>query len=65
MKSIMTGLSGLTGLLASSPLLAHVGEHAQAGWLSGVVHLLAEHGYLLLAIVAGGLVFRQVFRVRS
>ncbi|MCU7803828.1 MAG: hypothetical protein KZQ96_11570 [Candidatus Thiodiazotropha sp. (ex Lucinoma borealis)] len=65
MKNIAMGLSGMGSLLMSGHLFAHAGEHDYTGWLSSVVHLLAEHGYLLFAIVVGGLVFRQVFGVRN
>ena len=63
MKSVMMGLSGL---LVSAPLLAHVGEHHQTGWFSAVTHLLSEHGFqlfLLLGVVLGVLALRRVFRV--
>ncbi|MCU7931899.1 MAG: hypothetical protein KZQ90_13945 [Candidatus Thiodiazotropha sp. (ex Codakia rugifera)] len=64
MKNIVMGLSGLTGLLASCSLLAHVGDHTQTGWFSAIVHLLAEHGYLLalLSAVMGILALKRLFR---
>ncbi|MCU7893416.1 MAG: hypothetical protein KZQ78_18280 [Candidatus Thiodiazotropha sp. (ex Ustalcina ferruginea)] len=55
---------GLSGLLVSGPVLAHVGEHTHTEWASVVTHLLSEHGYLLLllAAVLVGLAFRRRFR---
>lgn len=56
---------GLSGLLVSGPLLAHVGEHTHTAWFSVVTHLLSEHGLsllLFLAVVLGGLAFRRRWR---
>ena len=49
MKKLLIGLSGL---LASSPLLAHVGEHSEETLFSIILHLIAEHP-LPLMLVAG------------
>ncbi|MCG8486480.1 MAG: hypothetical protein MI756_03345 [Chromatiales bacterium] len=49
MKKLLIGLSGL---LASGPLLAHVGEHGEETLFSIILHLIAEHP-LPLMLVAG------------
>lgn len=62
MKRVILGLSGL---LVSGSLMAHVGEHNHVEWFSVVTHLLTEHGFqllLLLAVVLGGLLLRRQFR---
>ncbi|MCG7983921.1 MAG: hypothetical protein JAY90_14380 [Candidatus Thiodiazotropha lotti] len=51
MKKLMIGLSGL---LASGPLLAHVGEHSDETLFSVILHLIAEHP-LPLMLLAGAL----------
>ncbi|MEW8585826.1 MAG: hypothetical protein AB2531_08670 [Candidatus Thiodiazotropha sp.] len=45
----------------SGPVAAHVGEHGAMGFLSGLEHLLADHGYLLalLGVTAAGLVLKR------
>ncbi|MBV2121494.1 MAG: hypothetical protein KUF74_08570 [Candidatus Thiodiazotropha sp. (ex Ctena orbiculata)] len=49
MKKLLIGTSGL---LASGPLLAHVGEHSEESFFSIILHLIAEHP-LPLILVAG------------
>ncbi|MES9992804.1 MAG: hypothetical protein ABW098_12670 [Candidatus Thiodiazotropha sp.] len=64
MKKIAVGLVS-TGILAmSGPVSAHVGEHGVMGFLSGVEHLLADHGYLLALLGVGlaGLVLKRLNR---
>lgn len=55
---------GLTGLLATGPLLAHVGEHSDAAFLSVILHLMTEHPLplLVLGAVLGGLTISRMLR---
>jgi hypothetical protein len=64
MKKIMTATTGVTTLLASSRVLAHMGEHSHTLWIDTLSHLLSEHGLLILpALLLAGFVFRRLFRV--
>jgi uncharacterized membrane protein YraQ (UPF0718 family) len=59
MKKLMMGL---TGLLISAPLLAHMGDHNHSNWLAIAIHLISEHALplLLVGIVLGGLVIKYM-----
>ncbi|MES9955065.1 MAG: hypothetical protein ABW104_19695 [Candidatus Thiodiazotropha sp. 6PLUC2] len=61
MKKAMIGLSGL---LVSGPLLAHVGEHSDAEFISVILHLMSEHPLplLLIGAVLGGLTVTRLLR---
>jgi hypothetical protein len=61
MKKIVVGLVSASILAMSGPVLAHVGEHGKMGFISGLDHLLADHGYLLAlsGIAAGGLILKR------
>ncbi len=54
-------LMAVVGLLATGAVQAHHGAHGSEDFLAGVVHLLGEHGYivLLLAIVGAALISRS------
>ncbi|PVV19027.1 MAG: hypothetical protein B6D78_14635 [gamma proteobacterium symbiont of Ctena orbiculata] len=64
MKKIAVGLVGITSMALSGQSSAHVGEHGAMGFVSGVEHLLAEHGYLLalLGVIAVGLILKRTAR---
>ncbi|MES9860874.1 MAG: hypothetical protein ABW157_17870 [Candidatus Thiodiazotropha sp. LLP2] len=61
MKKVMIGLSGL---LTSGPLLAHVGEHSDTEFISVVLHLMSEHPLplLLVGVVLGGMAITRLLR---
>ncbi|MES9970065.1 MAG: hypothetical protein ABW092_08530 [Candidatus Thiodiazotropha sp.] len=64
MKKIAVGLVSAGILVISGPVSAHVGEHGVMGFLSGVEHLLADHGYLLalLGVGAAALIMKRLNR---
>ncbi|MES9887962.1 MAG: hypothetical protein ABW140_14230 [Candidatus Sedimenticola sp. 6PFRAG1] len=47
MKRNFVQIFGLVSALTSTTAMAHVGPHGVEGFLSGVLHMLADHGYLL------------------
>jgi uncharacterized membrane protein YraQ (UPF0718 family) len=59
MKKLMVGLSSL---LVSAPLLAHVGDHNHSKWLEIAMHLISEHALplLLVGVVLGGLIIKRM-----
>ncbi|MEW8430295.1 MAG: hypothetical protein G8D61_11320 [gamma proteobacterium symbiont of Ctena orbiculata] len=64
MKKIAVGIVSASMLSLSGPLSARVGEHGTLGLVSGVEHLLADHGYLLvlLGVVAAALILKRLNR---
>jgi hydrogenase/urease accessory protein HupE len=64
MKKLAVALVTATTLALSGPVSAHLGEHGTLGFLSGLDHLLTNHGFLLalLGIVAGALILKRVTR---
>ncbi len=54
-------LMAVAGALTTGAVQAHHGTHASGDFLAGVLHLLSQHGYLLLivAIVGVALVSRS------
>ena len=53
MKSVLKKSAAiLAGVLAAGTALAHPGEHGADGFWATMVHLLGEHGYLLLPLLA-------------
>ncbi|MEW8506429.1 MAG: hypothetical protein AB2598_06970 [Candidatus Thiodiazotropha sp.] len=65
MKKIAVGLVSASILTLSGPLSAHLGEHGTMGYLSGLEHLMAEHGHLffLLGVIAVGLILKRLIRI--
>ncbi len=59
MKKLMIGLSGL---VASGPLSAHIGEHGDTTLFSTILHLISEHP-LPLILVAGVLGAASIARL--
>jgi hypothetical protein len=61
MKKVMVGL---TGVLVSGPLLAHVGEHNDAEFFSVILHLMSEHSLpmLVVGMVIGGVTITRLLR---
>ncbi|MES9843595.1 MAG: HupE/UreJ family protein [Candidatus Sedimenticola sp. PURPLELP] len=53
MKQNVIRMASLAATLVSGPALAHVGSHGSEGLLQGLVHMLADHGYLLALLGAG------------
>ncbi len=49
------------GLLTIGAVHAHPGPHGADGMLSGIVHLLGEHGYLLILVLCVGAIALQRF----
>ena len=64
MKKIMLATAALTAALSTAPASAHLGEHGDMGLMAGALHLMSEHGYLLvlIGIVAGALVLQRACR---
>jgi len=59
-KSVLTA----AGLLATGIVHAHPGAHGGEGVLTGIVHMLGEHGYLLALLLGiGALVMRRSGRI--
>ena len=59
-KSALTA----AGLLGTGVIHAHPGPHGGEGLLTGIVHMLGEHGYLLALLLGiGVLVMRRSGRV--
>jgi hypothetical protein len=57
MKSILIKpLLLLSTALAGGNALAHPGEHGVEGLLATLAHLLGEHGYLPMLLLAAGLI---------
>ena len=61
MKRVLTQLLGAASLLLSGSAMAHVGHHGGEGVMATVLHMLADHGYLL-AIVAAVFGIRHLLR---
>ena len=55
MQATLKKIAGLAATLAPGLALAHPGEHGFTGFAATLVHLLAEHGYLLPMLAAVGL----------
>ena len=64
MKRVVTQLLGTAGLLLSGSAMAHVGSHGSEGVMATLMHMLADHGYLL-AIVAAVFGIRHLLRNES
>ena len=54
-------LLALAGAMAAGTAQAHHGDHGGEEFVAGVLHLLGEHGYLvlILAIVGAALMHRS------
>lgn len=61
MKKVMVGL---TGVLASGPLLAHVGGHSDAEFFAVILHLMSEHSLplLMVGMVIGGVTITRLLK---
>ncbi|MET0106184.1 MAG: hypothetical protein ABW072_13730 [Sedimenticola sp.] len=53
MKQNVIRMVGLAAALLSGTAMAHVGSHGSEGLLQGLLHMLADHGYLLALLGAG------------
>jgi len=51
----------VAGLLTVGAVYAHPGPHGADGVLSGIAHLLGEHGYLLILVLGIGAIALQRF----
>ncbi|MCB1759106.1 MAG: hypothetical protein KDI68_04890 [Gammaproteobacteria bacterium] len=60
----MIRFSTLAGLMPISGVaLAHVGAHQHTSLFQGFLHLLVQHGYLIVpAIIAGVVLLGRVYR---
>ena len=53
MKSVFKKSTAIAvGVLSAGTAMAHPGEHGADGFLATIAHLLGEHGYLLLLLLA-------------
>jgi len=53
MKSVLKKSAAITaGLLSTGAALAHPGAHGDDGFMATIAHLLGEHGYLLMLLLA-------------
>ena len=53
MKSVLKKSTAIAaGVLTAGAAMAHPGEHGADGLLATVVHLLGDHAYLLLLLLA-------------
>ena len=53
MKSVLKKSTAIAaGVLSAGTAMAHPGEHGADGFWATIAHLLGEHGYLLLLLLA-------------
>ena len=60
MKSFLKKLFlSIAGMLVVAAAQAHPGSHTSEGVLSGIAHLLGEHGYLLMLLLGVGVILMR------